>query len=27
LEPKNDTSFVVNKVVAPHFFAILHHEL
>jgi hypothetical protein len=26
-EPENATSFVVGKVVAPHFFVILHNEL
>jgi hypothetical protein len=26
-EPENETSFVVGKVVAPLFFAILHYEL
>jgi len=26
-EPENATPFMVGKVVAPHFFAILHYEL
>lgn len=26
-EPEDNTFFVVNKVVAPHFFAVLYNEL